>query len=224
MSDILLDLMSYLEAKDFYDKFLPILFGWFLGIFSTLVIELIRRRIKISKIKKIVFSQLVDLGSKIILSSFMIKQKFGKMDIDTAKSFIDISKLHYPTLISKELISVLEKMVSSHQEDFQTYLKMTSESQTAFNLKQYSLSIIQHGKESIDLLPTKLYSNLLEIDSKLNEINQEIDFSNKAFDQTFSESTSTNAIAKGNLEKSHMFISLIYEKIHQKILDTKESL
>ncbi len=224
MNDILLDPMSNLEIEDFYDKFLPILFGWFLGIFSTLLIELIRRRIKISKIKKVVFSQLTDLGSKILLSSFLIKQKFGKIDIEAAKSFIDITKLHYPTLISMELINVLEKMVSSHQQDFQKYLEMNLESKTAFNLKKYSLSIIQQGKDSIDLLPTKLYSNLLEIDSKLNEINQEIDFSSKAFDQTFSESLSTNAIAIENLAKSHMFIALIYDKIHQKIIDTKENL
>ncbi|XDD41724.1 hypothetical protein AB3N58_10420 [Leptospira sp. WS60.C2] len=213
-----------MELDETLATLLPVFFGWLLGIISTLLIEQIRRWIKLSKIKKIAHHQLTDLGSKILLSSYLIKQKVGKLTIDDAKSFVEISKKYYPNLISQDLIDILEKILTSNQDEFKVLIELHKDSKHALNLKKYTLSLFQHGKESIDLLSPELFANLLEIDSKLTEINQEIEYANKSFDLTFSDSLSTSKIGQHNLINSYMFISSLFENLHQKILNTKEKI
>jgi len=115
----------------------------------------------------------------------------------------------------------IETLLKSSDEEIDAYAKEMAQQKdvVALNLKKYSLPFLKSNMSSISLLDMKLQRLIIQIRTRLNMVNEEIDLNFfyyvKTFDSTLSEDNS--AIIKNNLNQSYQNISRQYRMIVDQI-------
>lgn len=189
-----------------------LLFGWFLGIASHLVIDKIRKISQKRDLMKGVNSDLRGLQIKLVLLAYQLGQRSGCYDRDFLEWCIRI----YHGLDGIEEVKIfpaaLEELLKQSDEELAAFLKIkrAEYENVGFSLKKYHLAFLDSRINDISLLDIGLQCILLDIKTRLSMENEEIEYTMKYHHMTFDSSIS---------EENHKRIK---EQIHTKHADIQD--
>jgi len=196
---------------------LYLMLGWLLGVFSFLIIDEVKRHFQKKEFKKGLSIELEDVRHRLSGAVYLLCSRFGTYNRDLLNWMFKI----YAQYDDQKMLRHIETLLKSSDEEIDAYAKEMAQQKdvVALNLKKYSLPFLGSNMSSISLLDMKLQRLIIQIRTRLNMVNEEIDLNLfyyvKTFDSTLSEDNS--AMIKNNLNKSYQNISRQYRMIVDQI-------
>jgi hypothetical protein len=178
-----------------WEKILFLGLGWFLGLSSPLIVDMLKRRREARDVRAALRTELKELQYRMAVVSYMIHIRLGTID-KTLLNWLRPIIASYDGLNAKpSLLTAIDGLLAAPDDQLQSMAKHSKSSvDSALSLKKYPAS--SFDARSAILLDTKLQTRLSEIRVYLNLFNEEVDQARYYSQQTFNSSISEN-----NLER-----------------------
>ena len=202
------------------EQILLILFGWFLGLLSPVIID----KIKSTYNKKDFFNalciELHDLQYRMAVLSFRLGQDYGDLNEKFVSEIKPIIENYQGNEPSKNIIEFLNILTNSNEnERNKLIVHMREKRGKSLSLKTYSPSLIESNINILSTLPIELQSKIHEFKNHLNIYNQEAAAVNKYIEMSFDSSISNenHDILINDLAKRYAFIQGVAKRVSDKI-------
>lgn len=196
--------------------------GWLLGLFSPVIVDLIKKRLSRKALRASFFNELDDVRERLVHLVHLIVAKFGKKDRElllwvrsNIKDSLEIvsSSGEKPSQIIDRLLELNDEQLAN----LDTYGKITEGDN--LSLKKITLPLIDSKLDSLSLFDVEFQRKLLDIKTQINFMNEELEQARFYFQKTFDGGISEenlNLITQ-NLRDSYLHISRIARTIVQKV-------
>lgn len=190
--------------------FLPILFGWSLGILSTLGIDLIKKYGRKKEFEKGVLAELREIRSRLASIVFLLSPKYGPFDREVLKWVHNIFKEDAGATVSLETINTLmtrlEEWTDEQLEDWGR--RRRAEQISGKSIRKYYAPFLDANIGQVSLFDVKFQRLIHQIRAWLGALNETTDeawyYFSKTFDSTLD---STNRrIINANLDGAYKAI------------------
>jgi len=202
------------------EKLLYILFGWVLGIGSSLLLRWTDKVAKTNEFKRGLKSELLETLPRMIKTVATLKLALGTFDHKTIVwSKERLEKYHAEIL--DEIIPDVAKMTevpSDQIEKISQYKAKILDAGTGKNLKKFELLFLEAYKDKVLLLNLELQKIIYRTINRFDMINQEVDRYLFYFDKTFDPS-SCEVNLKGLQENMEIAIKLISDNLYLNVED-----
>lgn len=170
-------------------NFLSILFGWFLGVLSTLGYDRIKKYYEKEEFKNGVFTELKEIRSILAGIVFILSQRYGAFNRDLLNWIRDIS-IEDPYARPKH--ETIEKMLKFTDEQIEALAKHEAKMAMVAGsvLKKCSLPFLDNNMNRLSLFGMGLQRLILQIRGRLTMLNQDIDSTQYYFQRTFDSTLS----------------------------------
>lgn len=202
------------------EKLLYILFGWLLGIGSSLLLRWNDKVSKINEFKRGLKSELIETLPRMIKTVVSLKLSLGTLDHES----ILWSKKHlekYHAEMLDEIIPDIGKMLevpSDQIERISQYKAKILDAGTGKSLKKFELLFLEAYKDKVLLLNLESQKIIYRAISRFDLVNQEVERYLFYFDKTFDPDSFE--VNQGNLQKNmEIAIKLISENLYLNVED-----
>ena len=166
-----------------------IVLGWFLGIFSPLIVDSARAYWRRRQFLKSLHAELRQLQIRLLFSGYMIAQRFGSLDPDYLV-WLRTTMLNYreDELVQKTLPivdSFIDNGISS-----EVLQRLRAKEGKGIGVKTYTASYLDSNLAELIDLPERVQFNVHRFRDSLDLLNQEIEFALKIHVMTFDGSIS----------------------------------
>ncbi len=198
-----------------------LLLGWFLGLLSPVIVDLIKQRLSRKALRSSFFNELADVRERLVSLVHRIEAKFGKYDRELLLWVRSNMKDTLEMVDSGEEPSkVIERLLQSTDEEL---MNIDSHNKTTggdnLTLKKIELPLIDSKLDSLSRFDVEFQRKLLDIRTQLNFMNEEIEQSRLYFKMTFDGGISdeNHNLIRKNLTDSNLHISQISRTIVEKV-------
>jgi len=167
---------------------ISILFGWFLGVLSTIGYEQYKRYIDGKNLKTAILSELKVLLPRLVLSYFLLIIESKECNKEKLQWVYDNLSLYEDKAIASKILSTKEKvkkLLKLDDASIKSTMATLTEESGIEHIKSITLSF---GKESItnfSLLSEELRLVIFDVRTKINILNELADRIDFFFKQTF---------------------------------------
>lgn len=176
-------------------KFIYIIFGWFLGILSTFVIDFIKNKNKRNELTNGILVELNDIRYRLACNVFLVASKSGTLNSEIALWLKKVFGEYKDTYDDKKLFDAIEHLATLSDEEIETEfstLRIVTPPDMSNRFNEISLPFLNSRLGDLSLLDTKTQQNILDIKARLDLLNEEIRFYMYCFQKTWEISETEN--------------------------------
>jgi len=196
-----------------------VLLGWLLALFTPRFVRLIQRPYQKSEIQRSLFLEFSEFRHKLSLLAYRTRERSATINQEFLGWLKPLLVCYGGPNTEKELPEVIEKLSSFPDEELM-YVSQQAPGR-GIGLKTYSLPFIDAQLPSLSMFPVEFQRRVLDVRTRTNELNQEIEYAwfslKKSFDMSLDEN-SRNTVAK-NLEEAYNNIGRQSQMLADRITD-----
>lgn len=187
--------------------------GWFLGIFSHIVLDYNKDCKNKKNLTKLLKTELMFLREPLVTTRILICQNLNKITYDFLKWVKDVDCLE-----SSAINESITKLLGSDKKKFDELSKslFPTRSNSALGLKKTGISSIDRVLERASLFDDDILIHAIDIKSDINVLNQEVELAMQSFQLSFSPSTN-HLMVSHNIKSSYDMVDNRLEIIVNKI-------
>jgi len=171
-------------------QLLFILFGWFLGIFSSVILEKQKRKQIKEDYKDSLITELKSVYPRILATYYEIIREMGQLNKEKLEWMHSmISKGNNKSL--NDIDEVIMKLLDSDNEKL-ILLNKEPQNISSLSFKKFNLSFLQENISSFSLLDKEFRHNVINIRTNINYLNTCIDKIDFFYKTSFTPSLSEN--------------------------------
>ena len=202
-------------------EILLIAIGWLLGIFGPPLTELIQNRRRRPQIRNSLFLELRELRYQLAMAAFILASNNGAVNkklIEWVAPVIRSAnwRKQPPYMQMEEVLKPLLKLSDDELQAMSARSKGEAES---FYFGKYSLPFLSSQIASLYLFTPEFQRLALDINSKVQMLNEKIDFYRSNHEKTFDSSISNNSRAAVhlNLTNTSQYIENLSRQVSDQI-------
>jgi len=178
---------------------ISVLFGWFLGVLSTIGYEQYKRYLDGKNLKTAILSELKVLLPKLVLSYYLLIIKSGKCDKEKMQWVYDNLSLYEDKNIAPKIASIKEKLkkllkLDVNDASIKSSIALLVEKSEVEHIKSITLSFSKESITNFSLLSEELRLIIYDIRTKINTLNELADRIDFFFKQSFTPGMLSNNI------------------------------
>lgn len=176
-----------------FQTVLFILLGWFLGLLSPLIHDVIKNKRRTREVRKTIVAELEDTRLTLCMTVVHIEIKFGTYDhkfLEWILPILDNYEGPHPAKEMAEIIRKQMKMTDKELHDSTSLLKAGQHG--ALHLKKVELPYMEMHIPDFGSFDDATQQQLLAIRAKLAHFNENIDYGRDFFRLTYSELSEEN--------------------------------
>jgi hypothetical protein len=208
--------MSQEYSMNYYFTILTLLLGWLLGIFSTLIIDVIRKSHQKTNFKKALFTEFKEIRLRLAGGIYLISGSLGTIDKNLLQWCYNILENHSEKITAETLKKIKRQLRLSDKKIRALYQPEPNLTKNPYILKKFHLSFLESNLTYLSLFNLTFQSRVIEIKNQLDLVNEDIELNRfyyeKTFDSSLNESdrriVDNNVISQyQNLIRSFRFIT-----------------
>jgi hypothetical protein len=193
---------------EFLEILAPLILGWLLGLLSPGIVDWIKEKKEVKKIKTALFSELQELEYRLVLVVYKIESKHGNINKKFFQWAQGVLSNNKGVNDSDSLMKTLGILLNLSDEEIKASVLITKERDKSGNglgLKKLSLAFLDASLPLLSKFDPILLGNLLEIKTHIGFINELVDDSHYYFRLSFQNDISTTnyQIADTNMVNSY---------------------
>jgi len=205
------------ESVSQYSMYVPIVFGWLLGLATIWIKDIWTKRYKRKTLRGAFIAELECLCGKIILVCSVIQSRSGRRDETFLSWFIPLLKKYKKSELSQEEIATLD---AGRLDGIRlSELLYEAKPNRALSLRKYSLPFLRSNLSDLQYFEVSFTEELLRIAESLNAVNELIDESRYHYQLTFDASLSeeNHDTVCANLEGNYSRIGRYFQQLANEI-------
>jgi len=196
---------------DNWDKVLFLFLGWLLGVLSPIIVDAVRRRRELKEVKNALISELQELQFRLATTMYLTSVRIGEYNRSFLQWFQPIIERYRGPLRSDNLVQSIAKQLTWSVEQLAAAAeRQKGNPNKGIGLKTHRAPLLEAKIAQLGAFSTEFQNLLLDIHSRLNIVNEEIEQYRFYFRQTFSENLSElnrNLILE-NIQGSYQAVSV----------------
>lgn len=191
------------------EQALYILFGWFLGLISPVIIDEIKLKKSKKRFFKALCSEAHDLQFRVALIGFLLAQNYVKLDREYLLWIRPIFENYKGNEPHETGITFIDKLLELEEKQFQLHVDYFLQNEDiGLSLKTYSVSFLETNIGLISEFPIDLQVKIHEFRTHLSLLNQQSLNANESFKMTFDSSMTdeNHTRIKSDLIKQYIVI------------------
>lgn len=209
---------------------LLIIFGWFLGLFSPLIVDWLRKWRENRTLKSALFTELREARCRLLLLVYRVESSYGELNhefFEWAQSILTEYEGIHNIKSLLDTIGPLLKLSPEEMKVYSQYAKQKKQLNSVLSLKKYSLSFLDSSLPSLAKFDAILQSQLLEIKTRIGFMNELVDEARYYFRLSFQNDISSRNYEIANIHTTDCYriyasqardvIKIIGEILAQKI-------
>ena len=202
---------------DTFQKLLLVVFGWLLGLLGPVIAEAIKRRRENALGRGAIRSELRDVAHKLALARHLVRAHLGQ----TTREDLTWMKHHLEGHASLENSSSVLAYVNSglQGDDYQLSAMtqaMAAKPENTLELQKYPVPLLDSRVSALWTFDTALQRTLLEIRTRISQLDRMVDKHEKYADKTFTAMDQEN---RRRLEGNIATIFQQYAKTAKVVVD-----
>jgi hypothetical protein len=174
-------------GTDTLEKVLFLFLGWLVGLLSPIIVDAIRRRREIKEVKAALIVELLDLQYRLAMTAYVIEIRIGGYDRQFLEWFKAILERYQgPHKSDKVLQTITSSLTLTDEQLALVAEKHEGGPNKGAGLKKHHAPLVDSKLGQLGTFSPKFQSLMLEIHSRLNILNEEIDQYRFYFNATFS--------------------------------------
>ena len=203
------------------DNIYYLFLGWFLGLFSPIIIKLIEKPYKSSAIKNGIITELNEVKLRMALLVKTLSPQYFSFDKEMIRWLLPYVEEHdrlYPW--GKSMSEPLKQLLEADEKDLINMVSLVKEKdpEPGYRLIPYLLPFLESQISSLTIFNLSFQKDLLKIKVKISLLNENITTSRFYYDKTFEDLTgNNNSIIKKNLIESYTIVARTSKKLVEEI-------
>lgn len=202
------------------EKIFYLFFGWFLGIFSPLIVDKIQKHYQKKELKKGFFTELRGIRLRLVLLVYGIcanSEGFNRelltWTYNLLKEYVELKE--YMGLVDSKVLEILEKQMKMSDEALDELAKMLKASKPegmVLGLKKFALPFLDSQLGRLSLFNMEFQNQMIEVRVRLGLLNEDIELFRFYYEKTFD-----SALSEDNREIITFNIHRIFENMSRGI-------
>lgn len=170
------------------EKVLLIILGWAFGIFSPILVQAISSRREVDAIKASVISELDELCYQVLGAVFLIDLRARNTSKEDMRWQLSLFESYSEKPLVENAIKYLRQAIQCEGDQLKEVMdKFDGESKKGLALKKHHAPLIEANFPKFQYLKKDMQCRLLEINLRINILNQIVDEYNFFYQATFRE-------------------------------------
>jgi hypothetical protein len=203
-----------------WETIIGVALGWLLGLISPKIVEAYRRPQHRAELRRSLIAELRGKQVQLLASVYQLRARVGHVD----RKFLNWFQDHWGSAGAdpqyEELEQLMAKIANLNDHELAAFVAQgKSTAPNSLSLKTHHLPFLEANLGAATMFKKMFHQRLLDIWSRIQQINEEIEQAKFYFKTTFDSSLSREnyRIICKNLEDSYQTIARFSERVIEKI-------
>jgi hypothetical protein len=189
------------------DTIVGVILGWLLALLSPVIVEAIKRPRAKRDLERAFFSELLEIKFRMLGSVFQLARATRSVDRLLLQWIVAHSDGHESDSVYTETMTSIKQVLGKPEQEMSIYLKVLGDkAPSSLSLKTYPTPFLDSHIPSLSLFESEFQQKIMDVKSRINMINQEVEQNRMYLQLTFQPISQENhATVSGNLDSSYLF-------------------